>query len=170
MRVHWRGLRWLDARGERFDIMEFLDGLGAANSGEAHILIGRGRGGAGWQPLATRLIALRLPPDKVVPAQARILKANSRKGRQVQPQTLKAATHVLFVTSLDREEYPPERIGRLYRLRWQVELAFKRLKSLLNLDTLRARDKGLARAWIYTNLLAAFLIEDMIRPAPDSPP
>jgi hypothetical protein len=51
-----------------------------------------------------------------------------------------------------------------------VELAFKRLKSLLNLDALRARDPDLARAWIYTNLLAAFLVDDMIRPAPDSPP
>lgn len=170
VRVHWRGLRWLDETGERFDIMSFLDNLGEADSGEARILIGRGKDAAGWQPLAARLVALRLPQDKVQAARNRIRKANSRKSRQVQPQTLAAATHVLFVTSLDRQDYAPERIGALYRLRWQVELAFKRLKSLLNLDALRARDKGLAQAWIFANLLAAFLIDDMIRPAPDSPP
>ena len=170
VRVHWRGLHWLDAQGERFDLMGFLRDLGEADSGEARIRIGRGKGRAGWQPFAARLVALRLPQDKVEAAQARIGKDNRRKGRAVQPETLEAAAHVLLLTSLDPEDYPPARIGALYRLRWQVELAFKRLKSLLNLDALRAKDKGLARAWIYTNLLAAFLIEDMARPPPDSPP
>ena len=112
----------------------------------------------------------RLPQGKVEAAQARIRKDNRRKGRAVQQETLEAAAHVLLLASLDPEDYPPARIGALYRLRWQVELAFKRLKSLLDLDALRARDKRLARAWIYTNLLAAFLIEDMARPPPARPP
>ncbi|MDR0808805.1 MAG: transposase [Gemmobacter sp.] len=58
----------------------------------------------------------------------------------------------------------------LYRLRRQVEPAFKRLKRLLNLDTRRAKDPDLARAWIYANLIAAFLIDDMARPAPGAFP
>ncbi|OKT29744.1 hypothetical protein ACN57_03025 [Escherichia coli] len=40
-----------------------------------------------------------------------------------------------------------------YRLRWQIELAFKRLKSLLHLDALRAKEPELAKAWIFANLL-----------------
>jgi IS4 transposase len=170
VRVHWRGLHWLDAKGDRFDMMAFLRGLGEAESGEAHILIGRGKNRTGQAPFAARLVALRLPDDKVQAARHRIAAENRRKSRQVQPETLEAAAHVLLLTSLDPEDYPAARLGALYRLRWQVELAFKRLKSLLNLDALRARDPDLARAWIYTNLLAAFLIDDMIRPAPDSPP
>lgn len=170
VRVHWRSLHWLGAGGERFDVMGFLRELGDADSGEARVLIGRGKDRAGWEPFAARLVALRLPADKVQAAQARILHENRRKSRAVRPETMEAATHVLLLTSLDPQDYPPARIGALYRLRWQVELAFKRLKSLLNLDALRARDRNLARAWIYTNLLAAFLIDDIIRPAPDSPP
>ena len=170
VRVHWRGLHWLDIQGERFDLMGFLRALGDAGSGDVRILIGRGKDRAGWEPLPARLVVLRLPQDKVNAAQDRIRKENRRKGRQVQPETLEAATHVLLLTSLDPQDYPAERIGALYRLRWQVELAFKRLKSLLNLDALRARDPDLAPAWIYTNLLAAFLIDDMIRPAPARPP
>ena len=34
----------------------------------------------------------------------------------------------------------------MYRLRWQIELAFKRLKSLLNLDRLPARTEKGARS------------------------
>lgn len=170
VRVHWRGLHWLDATGGRFDAMAFPRGLGAAGSGEAHILIGRGKGRTGQAPFAARLVALRLPDDKVQAARHRIAAENRRKGRQVQPETLEAGAHVLLLTSLGAEDYPPQRLGALHRLRWQADLAFKRLKSLLDLDALRARDPDLARAWIHTNLLAAFLIDDMIRPAPDSPP
>lgn len=170
VRVHWCGLHWLDAKGDRFDRMAFLRGLGAASSGEARIMVGKAKGRARWPPFAARLVALRLPEDRIDATRRRIDKESRRKSRKIQPETLEAASHALFLTSLDPLDYPAERIGVLYRLRWQVELAFKRLKSLLNLDTLRAKDPDLARAWIYANLIAAFLIDDMARLAPDSSP
>ncbi len=61
------------------------------------------------------------------------------------------------------------RVADCYRLRWQIELAFKRLKSLLHLDALRAKEPELAKAWIFANLLAAFLIDDIIQPSLDFP-
>jgi IS4 transposase len=47
-----------------------------------------------------------------------------------------------------------------YRFRWQIELAFKRMKSILNLDELPAKDPALARTVLYAKLLAALLVED----------
>ena len=42
---------------------------------------------------------------------------------------------------------------------WDIELAFKRLKSLLNIDRLPATsDKG-ARSWIYAHLIVALLTD-----------
>ena len=67
-------------------------------------------------------------------------------------------------------EYSAEQVADCYRLRWQIELAFKRLKSLLHLDALRAKEPELAKAWIFANLLAAFLIDDIIQPSLDFPP
>jgi IS4 transposase len=46
-------------------------------------------------------------------------------------------------------------------MRWQIELAFKRLKSLLNIDRLPAKNPHLARAWLNAHLLLALLIDDM---------
>ncbi len=74
------------------------------------------------------------------------------------------------LTSLPEDEYSAEQVADCYRLRWQIELAFKRLKSLLHLDALRAKEPELAKAWIFANLLAAFLIDDIIQPSLDFPP
>ena len=38
---------------------------------------------------------------------------------------------------------------------------FKRMKSLLHLDELPAKDPDLARAFIYSKLLAALMLEDL---------
>ncbi|EGB66062.1 transposase [Escherichia coli TA007] len=43
-------------------------------------------------------------------------------------------------------------------------------KVLLHLDALRAKEPELAKAWIFANLLAAFLIDDIIQPSLDFPP
>jgi hypothetical protein len=53
-----------------------------------------------------------------------------------------------------------ETIAALYRLRWQVELVIKRLKSLLDIDCLRARkDSDLAELYLYGKLLYAAVVE-----------
>ena len=58
----------------------------------------------------------------------------------------------------------------LYRLRWQVEIAFKRLKSLLRIGDLPAKGPELARSWIAAHLIAALLLDTMTQDFLDSPP
>ena len=54
-----------------------------------------------------------------------------------------------------------ELIGALYRLRWQIELAIKRLKSILHIDRLPAKHPDLARTWLHAHLLLALLLDDI---------
>ena len=49
----------------------------------------------------------------------------------------------------------------LYRCRWQIELAFKRLKGLLKLGYLPKNDPQSARAWLQLKLLLALVIEKL---------
>ncbi len=44
-----------------------------------------------------------------------------------------------------------------YRLRWQIELIFKRLKSIAQLGHLPKRDDRSSRAWLYGKLFVALL-------------
>ena len=54
---------------------------------------------------------------------------------------------------------------QLYRLRWQIELFFKRLKSLLHLDTLPSRQGPTAKSWMLARFLAAALAQRLVQPA-----
>ena len=62
---------------------------------------------------------------------------SQRGASQIQPETLEAADYVLVLTTLP-ESYPAEEVMELYRARWQIEIAFKRLKSLAELGHLNA--------------------------------
>jgi hypothetical protein len=171
VRVGWRALHWLDRTGQPFDVLAFLKALGAAPIGEAEVCIGRARKKKGFRPVPARLIAVKLPPEAVEKAQGRAQRASRKGGNKIQPGTLAAAGYMLLLTSLDATDYPAERVASLYRLRWQVELAVKRLKSLLHIDRLPAKGADLARAWLYAHLIAALLIDDLAQDLLlDSPP
>ncbi len=66
---------------------------------------------------------------------------------------------MLLVTSLDAESFLSDSIGALYRARWRIELAFKRLKSLIGLSGPPAADPRIAKSWILAHLLMILLIE-----------
>jgi hypothetical protein len=53
----------------------------------------------------------------------------------------------------------------IYRLRWQIELSFKRLKSIAELGHLPKDDDRSSRAWLYGKLFIALLTEKMRRVA-----
>ena len=72
------------------------------------------------------------------------------------------APALIPLTSLEAKEFPVRRLGTLYRVRWQIELAFKRLKSLLHIDQLRARNVDLTRVWLHPHLLFALRIEQTV--------
>jgi hypothetical protein len=64
---------------------------------------------------------------------------------------------VWLLTDLSPDELPLPQARSLYARRWQIELFFKRLKSLLDLDELPSRDGPMARPWIWAKLILAAL-------------
>jgi hypothetical protein len=64
---------------------------------------------------------------------------------------------VWLITDLTPAELDNAEVRSLYSLRWQIELFFKRLKSLLDLDELPTRAGPTARPWIWAKLILATL-------------
>jgi hypothetical protein len=77
---------------------------------------------------------------------------------------------IWVLTTLPARQMPAIGILGLYRMRWQIELLFKRLKSLLHLDALPSRQGPTAKSWMLARLIAAALAERLLQPAgPFSP-
>ncbi len=106
------------------------------------------------------LHCFRLPPEKAAEARRKKRATARRKGHELKKETLEYAEWVMILTSFAPEQISAAEIGPLYRLRWQIEIVIKRLKSVLELDKLRARAGGkLAQVYLLGKSLYALLIE-----------
>ena len=81
------------------------------------------------------------------------------KQKQVRPETIEAAEYVCVLTTLHKTDFPVHQILELYRCRWQIELAFKRLKSPMQFGHVQKYHDASSRVWIQAKLLTVLLIE-----------
>lgn len=84
---------------------------------------------------------------------ARAIAARTRRGE---------VTWVL--TTLSGKQMPALGVLGLYATRWQIELLFKRLKTLLHLDALPSREGPTAKSWMLARLIAAGLAQRLVQP------
>ena len=77
---------------------------------------------------------------------------------------------IWILTTLTESELSAATALKLYRLRWQVELLFKRLKSILHFDMLPSQKGPTAKSWILLRLLAAALAQRLVEPSGDLSP
>jgi hypothetical protein len=149
--------------GERLDVLEQVRGLqvGQAGSWPVCLNVKAERGGLRAHQVMGRLCAVRKSAAAAAAGRERV-RRESRRGRcQLQPQTLEAAEYVLIFTTMGAD-IRAEQVLTLYRLRWQIELEFKRLKSLIQLGHLKKHDARAARSWLQGKLLVALLIARLI--------
>lgn len=142
--------------GSRFDLFEYLRSLKPGVVGDWDVLVPNN-----GQLTPGRICAVKKSKEAAERSQKEILKKAAKKGRIVKDETLEAARYIILFTTLDRS-VPPLEVLETYRDRWQVEIAFKRMKSLLGLGHLRKTDLEGAKAWIHGKLLVAFLLEAMM--------
>lgn len=163
-RIGWRSVNLFAPSGQCFDLIAILPESGPPVVEHAVQI------GAAGSAVTARLIIARKPPEATERQQQRLHRNASRKGEKMDPRTLKAAGFMMLLTSLPPTSATAAEVVRLYRMRWQVELAFKRLKSLGGFAALQADDPRLARTWLLAHLIAAVLIETSLGEALDSPP
>ena len=155
LRATLTSLPLLDQSGQRLELLPLLRTLaiGQAADWPAHAQDAIGA-------IAVRVCAYRKTAAQTLAAQQAIEQEARKKKRNVRPDTLEGSGYVIVLTTLS--EPSAAAIMEFYRRRWQIELAFKRLKSLLQLGHLKKIDKDGARAWLQGKLLVACLIEKLI--------
>jgi hypothetical protein len=83
-------------------------------------------------------------------------------GTQPRQESLELTQYILVLSSLEPSVLPAKAVLELYRYRWQIELAFKRLKSLLAAGHVPKSNDASAKAWMQAKILSALLIERVI--------
>ena len=155
VRAGWRQIRWLDAEGQKLDMIATLEA--ASGTGVIDRTIGLARNGGA--PLNLRLVAFRKTDAAIVAARAKTRREATKECLEVNGDTLKASEWVILITSLDAAEFPAEAVGALYRARWRIEMAFKRMKSLIGLGGPPGADPEVAKTWVLAHLLLVLLLE-----------
>jgi hypothetical protein len=109
-----------------------------------------------------RLCALRKSRQAAEKARRKALDKARRNQTQADPDYLEMTQYVLVLSSLSGKEMPAAKVLEFYRSRWQVELAFKRLKNLLALGHVPKTNDDTAKTWMQGKVLVALLIEKIM--------
>lgn len=120
--------------------------------------------------LIGRVIAVRKTQTATDAAIKKLKRDASKKQYQLKPETLEYAKYVMIYTDLRAEQLDTLDVLTWYRMRWQIELLFKRLKSLARAGHLPKYDDSSARSWLYGKFLVCLLTEKLVRNARDFSP
>jgi len=142
------------------NLFGWLRGLRDASAGARPVLIARDTKN-NLPAFPARLVALRKSEPAAEQARHKIIKIRAKKGKTPDPLALEAASYIVLITNTPEEWMTPQQTLDLYRFRWQIELAFKRLKGLLHLSDLPTKDPPMARTYLYAKLLGALLLDDL---------
>lgn len=106
-----------------------------------------------------RLVCLKVPKEIANERRRKIrITTQKRKNREPSKYYLQMADWTLMVTNAPEGWLPPEMARPLYSLRWQVELLFKQIKTVLCIHKSNTSKENRLLCEIYGKLIMAVLI------------
>ena len=108
-----------------------------------------------------RICAIKIPDEKLPQVERRNKRRESKKQITTSDGAIEMSKYVVVITSLPAAIMATDIIS-LYRFRWQVEIYFKRLKSIMDFGNVPLRREDSIFTWLNGKLLVALLIEQMV--------
>lgn len=166
VRVNTSALNFMHSNGSKFSLIKELQSIRQEGSSKEWnvSLVNAG------QLIRGRLCVIQKSKAATELALKKLRRRESKSQMELKSETIKYAKYVILFTTLPRQEFSLKAVLGWYRYRWQIELVFKRLKSLLGLGHLPKYDEISARAWLYGKLFTGLLIEKLIYQAKNISP
>jgi hypothetical protein len=160
VRSSFHNLPLFSASGKKLPVLTRLQTvqIGQVREWPAWVVYGR-------QRIPGRLVAVKRSQQAAREAQARLRRKASRRQAKLSDAALIAAGYVFVWTTLLSSTLSAAEVMEYYRLRWQIELAFKRMKSIMGLGHLPKWAPSSCYAWIHGKLFIALLIERLLEEA-----
>jgi hypothetical protein len=165
LRLRSSALRIYDEKGDEIDLAVRFSGLMAWRYGD---IAGYCR--INGEAVPVRVCAVRKDIFNEWKGLQRLKKENQRKrgGKTVSALQEEYNKYIIVVTSIGKEATAMQVLD-LYRARWQIEIAFKRLKSLFRYNEMPARKPENIKTWFYGKLLLTALCETLVNTGRFSP-
>ena len=155
LRISANNIRFCDKEGKVFDIRNKIIGLKA---GEKDVYAKTKEGNI----IPVRVCFKKKDKQSIEKTKKKLHRQESKHQCKISEKTKLFHEYIVVVTSLDKETATAEEILEMYRYRWQVELYFKRLKSILDYGELPKKKEESIFAWLNGKLMIALLLEKII--------
>ena len=158
-------IRWypgrplVDESSRKVDFLELSKGLKVGQVRECLVGVVNEQGNY----LPGRLVIIKRTRKATEYARRQMRKKLRR--RDISRTGYRQAQYFYLWTTVSKDAGSAEKLLQFYQRRWQIELAFKRLKSIMGLGHLPKRDPSTARAWLHGKLLAGLLVQRSIQQA-----
>ncbi len=159
VRVNTQSLRIHTVNNQKFPLLNTVSSIkkpGTVHAWNVYIP------GTETEQVVGRMCVMRKTDEAITLAHKK-LRANAlRKGNTVKPETLEYAKYIIVFTNYPEALFSDRDILDWYRSRWQVELTFKRFKSIAQLGHLPKHRDDSSKAWLYGKLFVTLLTEKII--------
>lgn len=169
VRLNWNNLPLTSPDGTAFDILEHLRSIPVGPIAEWPVST-VAKPAQNVVAVQARLVAVRKSEAAAEVARSKLRKESSRKGHTPSAKSLEAASYTFLLTTVSADEMSAEQCLEIYRFRWQIELAFKNLKSVVGLSTMAAKSAELSTAFISAILVTAIIVDRMATATADFSP
>jgi hypothetical protein len=155
-----------DEHGKKIDLLRRLGKAKVNRAADIPVAVDLGKHGLGMQKM--RVCALRKSKEAIENAMKKLDWDGRRKEREVSQEARRFNEYIVAVTSLP-DKVSADEVLAAYRYRWQVELYFKRLKSLLETGEVPKKRPECMEAWLNGKMILAVLFEILLSKLDFSP-
>jgi hypothetical protein len=160
VRVNTSSLPLLDLSGQDFDLLNAVSNIEKPGIVKSWPVLVPTKSGA---TTPGRICVIRKGQEAIKLAHKKIENNASKKSKTIKPETYEYAKYVIVFTNYPEQRFPDVEILNWYRSRWQVELVFKRFKSIAHLGHLPKHSDESSKAWLYGKLLVALLTMKLVK-------
>lgn len=160
LRMRANSFSLYDEAGKKVNLLDRLSGLEDGGYADISLYAGNLSG----ERMPVRICAMRKSPEAIAEAVRRLRRKESKKQQKISAETMTFNEYIVVVTSLPAF-ITAEQILETYRLRWQIEIQFKRMKSILDFGEIPKRRSASIMTWLNGKLMLALIIESIIATA-----
>jgi hypothetical protein len=157
LRLRANSFNLYDSDSKRIDLLEKLRETGEEGIANISVFVKLSKGSM----TALRICAKRKPASYSERNKQKLQRRESKHQVEISDEAKEFNNYIVVVTALP-DEIAAEEILELYRARWQVELYFKRLKSIMDFGELPKKRTNSSLAWLNGKIMIALLIEKFI--------